>query len=50
MDYTLPQVLGYLRASQRLDAEDLARQALAARAAQQDAKDWRAWLQALHAE
>lgn len=47
MDYTLPQVLGYLRASQRLDAEDLAGRALAARAAQQDAKEWRAWLTSL---
>jgi len=47
MDYTLPQVLGYLRASERLAAEDLLRQSLALRAAQLEAKDWQQWARTL---
>ena len=43
MNYTLAQVRGYLRASERLRAEDLVRQSLAARAAQAEERAWAAW-------
>ena len=43
MAYTLAQVRGYLRATERLDAEDLVRQSLASRAAQAEERAWAAW-------
>ncbi len=47
MDYTLAQVRGYLRATERLDAEDLVRQSLASRAAQAEDQAWAAWARQL---
>lgn len=43
MAYTLAQVHGYLRATERLDAEALVRQSLASRAAQAEERAWTDW-------
>ena len=47
MAYTLAQVRGYLRATERLDAEDLARQSLGFRAAQADDRAYTEWARKL---
>ena len=44
MDYTLAQVRGYLRATARLEAEDLVRQSMGCRAAQAEERAWAAWV------
>lgn len=43
MNYTLAQVRGYLRASERLRDEDLVRQSLGCRAAQAEERAWADW-------
>lgn len=47
MDYTLPQVTGYLQAHVRLEKEAIVNQSLAVAAANLDPKDWDAWAQKL---
>ena len=47
MAYTLAQVRGYLRASERLRDEELVRQSLASRAAQAEDRAWAAWARQL---